>query len=87
MAARALLFFVAYSVALTALPSSSQTVLATIAVGPRPVALAINTHTSKVYVANQYSNTVTVIDEATDSTATVPVGLCTHGRSGQCHNQ
>ncbi len=74
MTHRALFFLVVYTLSLAALPSSSQTLLNTIAVGSQPVALAINTHTGKVYVANQYSNNVTVIDEAASSTATIPVG-------------
>jgi YVTN family beta-propeller protein len=74
MAPRALLFLVAYTFSSAVLPCSSQTVLTTIAVGSQPVALAIYTHTRKVYVANQSSNNVTVIDEATGSTATIPAG-------------
>src|SRR5664279_511085 len=71
---RTLLLLLAYSVALTGLPATSQTLLTTVATGSQPVALAINLTTKKVYVANQNSNTVTVIDEATDSTSTIPVG-------------
>ncbi len=74
MARRALLLLVACIVLSTALPCSSQTVITTVATGSQPVALAINTHTNKVYVVNQYSNSVTVIDETTSATATVPVG-------------
>jgi YVTN family beta-propeller protein len=71
---RTLLLLLAYSVALTGLPATSQTLLTTVATGSQPAALAINLTTKKLYVANQSSNTVTVIDEATFSTATIPVG-------------
>ena len=74
MAPPALLLLVTYSILLIAWPCSSQTLLGTIAVGSQPEALAINTHTSKVYVANQSSNSVTVIDEAAGSTVTLQVG-------------
>ena len=69
-----LLFLLAYSVALTGLPATPQTLLTTVATGSQPVALAINLTTKKVYVANQNSNNVTAIEEATDSTETIPVG-------------
>ena len=69
-----LLFLLGCVVALTALPASPQTLLTTVATGSKPVALAVNPANSKIYVANQYSNNVTVIDEATYSTATIPVG-------------
>ena len=71
---RTLLLLLAYSVALTGLPATSQTLLTTVSTGSQPAALAINLTTKKLYVANQSSNTVTVIDEATYSTATIPVG-------------
>ncbi len=73
MARCALLLLVACT-GLTAFPCFSQTVLYTVPTGSQPVALAINSQTSKVYVVNQYSNSVTVIDETTRATATVPVG-------------
>jgi YVTN family beta-propeller protein len=71
---RAVLFLLASSVALTGSPATPQTLLTTIATGSQPVALAINTATNRIYVANQNSNSVTVIDEATDDTATISVG-------------
>ncbi|MGB8771443.1 MAG: YncE family protein [Candidatus Korobacteraceae bacterium] len=74
MTRRALLFLLACSVALTALPATPQTLLTTITTGLQPAALAINPATGKLYVANQNSNNVTVIDEATDSTTTISVG-------------
>jgi YVTN family beta-propeller protein len=70
----ALLFLLVYSVAIAGSRAASQTLLTTIATGSRPVAVAINPTTSKLYVANKNSNNVTVIDEATYSTSTVPVG-------------
>jgi YVTN family beta-propeller protein len=58
----------------TGFPANSQTLLTTIATGSQPAALAINPRTNKIYVANQNSNNVTVIDEATYSTSTISVG-------------
>jgi YVTN family beta-propeller protein len=45
-----------------------------ITVGSRPVALAVNPVTGKIYVANSASNSVSVIDGNTFATATVSVG-------------
>ena len=42
--------------------------------GNLPTAAAVNPITNKIYVANQYSDNVTVIDGATNATSTVPVG-------------
>ena len=43
-------------------------------VGKRPYGIAVSPDGSKVYVTNEYSNTVSVIDTATNTvTATVPV--------------
>ncbi len=52
----------------------SQTVVATIPVGTNPEAIIANPVTSRIYVANQGSNTVTVIDGLTNNTTTIPVG-------------
>ena len=52
----------------------SQAVVATVPVGTGPVALAVNSATNQIYVLNQTSNNVTVIDGATNNTTTVPVG-------------
>ncbi len=71
---RCIVVFLSCAVALTGLPATSQTLITTVTTGSRPAALAINPTTSKVYVANQNSNSVTVIDEATYATITVPVG-------------
>jgi YVTN family beta-propeller protein len=47
----------------------------TVKVGSDPIAIAVNSATNKVYVANLGSDTVSVIDGATDTvTATVKVG-------------
>ena len=44
------------------------------AAGATPAAVAVNPVTNKVYVANEGSDDVTVIDGATDGTTTVPIG-------------
>ena len=49
-------------------------VTTSVGVGNNPQAIAVDTRTNKVYVANRGSNTVTVIDGATNDTTTVPVG-------------
>ncbi len=36
--------------------------------------MAVNSVTNKIYVANEFGNTVTVIDGATNNTTTVSVG-------------
>ncbi len=68
------------------LPASAQRVIATLPVGMNPWGIAVNPNTHKVYVVNQcYScqngNTVTVIDEDTFATATVPIGSQTWGET------
>jgi YVTN family beta-propeller protein len=63
--------------ALTAgLPASAnaQTVTATLGAGDEPNSVAVNPVTNKIYVANQSSNNVTVIDGASNSTTTVAAG-------------
>jgi len=52
----------------------AQTVAATVSVGGGPDAVAVNPATNTIYVANEGSATVTVIDGTTNSTATVNVG-------------
>jgi YVTN family beta-propeller protein len=54
--------------------SSAQTLLTSVATGSNPIALAVNAATNKIYVVNQNSNSVTVIDGTTNNTATVAVG-------------
>ena len=56
------------------LPAAAQTLVNTLLVGADPVALAVNPATNKIYVANQNSNSVTIINGATLSTSTVTVG-------------
>lgn len=52
----------------------ADTRIGEVAVGANPQAVAVNTVTNKIYVANSGSNTVTVIDGATNATTTVNVG-------------
>src|SRR5437879_1326592 len=53
----------------------AQTVAATVSVGVIPWKIAVNPITNKIYVANEDSNTLTVIDGETNSTTTISVGL------------
>ena len=53
----------------------SQTVVATVPAGLSPYAVAVNPATNKIYVPNLGSDSVTVIDGATNNTATVQVGV------------
>jgi len=46
----------------------------TVTVGQRPIAVAINETTNKIYVANNWGNSVTVIDGISTTTETVSVG-------------
>ncbi len=63
------------SFAILSLPVLAQRVVATVPVGTKPHGVAVNSITNKIYVANLYGNTVTVIDGATNNTiATVDVG-------------
>src|SRR5262245_26898215 len=56
--------------------TATDTVIATIPVGPSPFGVAVSPDGSKVYVANTSSNTVSVIDTATNAvSATITVGL------------
>jgi YVTN family beta-propeller protein len=55
-------------------------VVATIPVGVNPVGVAITPNGTRAYVTNESSNTVLVIDTATNSVvATIPVGLAPFG--------
>ncbi|HKD83890.1 MAG TPA: YncE family protein [Terriglobales bacterium] len=60
---------------IVSLPASSQTLISTIPVGTYPVAIAVNQVTNKIYIANQNSNNVTIINGATLSTSTISAGL------------
>jgi YVTN family beta-propeller protein len=53
---------------------SADWVTTTIATGTSPYAVAVNPVTNRVYIANQSSSNVTVIDGATNATTTVPAG-------------
>jgi len=53
---------------------TTNTVENTITVGWRPIAVAVNNATNKIYVANNWGNSVTVIDGATGNTETIPAG-------------
>jgi YVTN family beta-propeller protein len=63
-----------FAVAFVPLSAGGQTLVGTVPTGFMPVALDINPVTNKVYVANTNSNSVTVIDGATNSAVTVPAG-------------
>ncbi|MGA3054034.1 MAG: YncE family protein [Candidatus Korobacteraceae bacterium] len=67
------LVFLGISATLMALPSVAQQLIATVPVGLDPYSVAVNTITNKIYVANEYGNSVTVIDGGTFSTITIPV--------------
>ena len=57
------------------LAASAQSIVATVATGNTPRAVAVNTATNRVYVTNEFSNNVSVLDAATGTlVATVPVG-------------
>ena len=53
---------------------AAQTLITNVAVGAYPVALAVNVQTNKIYVVNENSNSVTVIDGTTNRTSTVLTG-------------
>ena len=63
--------------------TATNTVLGTIAVGPDPVGVAVNSNGNLVYVANNGSNTVSVIDTTQGLlgavTATITVGTSPYG--------
>ena len=54
--------------------ASAQTLITNVPVGAYPVALAVNVQTNKIYVVNQNSNKVTVIDGSTNGTTSVATG-------------
>ncbi len=56
-------------------PAYAQTVVATVAVGDFPTGVAVNEKTNRIYVANAGSDTVSVIDGATNTMiSTIAVG-------------
>jgi YVTN family beta-propeller protein len=56
------------------MPIAAQTLVTTVTAGAYPVAIAVNPATNKIYVVNQNSNNMTVIDGATYNTNTVLTG-------------
>src|ERR1700693_48085 len=62
------------AVVLIVVPATAQTLIGTVGVGMGPYAVAHNSATNKIYVANVESNNVTVIDGMTSQTTTVAVG-------------
>ena len=72
---RLLVFSLAAMLAGVACPlSDAQTVMTTVGVGMSPIAVAVNPVTNKIYVANQGSSNVTVIDGTTNTTSMVTAG-------------
>jgi YVTN family beta-propeller protein len=59
---------------LPSVPLVAQVVIDSVRTGATPMALAVDQKLNKIYVVNQGSNSLTVIDGATDSPVTVPVG-------------
>jgi YVTN family beta-propeller protein len=64
-----------FSLAVAMTSAVGQVVTATVPVGTSPYAVAVNSGTNKIYVANSAANTVSVIDGATNNTTTVNVGV------------
>jgi len=56
------------------LPTAAQTLVTTVTAGAYPVAIAVNPTTNKIYVVNQNSNSITVIDGTTYNTNTILTG-------------
>jgi YVTN family beta-propeller protein len=56
------------------LVAASKNVIANLAAGQSPRAVAINAATNRIYVANEFSNDVTVVDGTTNVASTVKVG-------------
>ena len=70
------LFVLAINLAVASLPAMADRVIATVPVGPSPLSPAVNIQTDRIYVANQFGNSVTVIDGTTNSViATVQTGI------------
>jgi DNA-binding beta-propeller fold protein YncE len=56
------------------LPVQAQTVVATIPAGTYPSAVAVNTNSNMVYVADEATNDLTVVDGATNTPTTLTTG-------------
>ena len=59
--------------------ATAESVTATVPTGLGPIGIALNPVTNKYYVPNNTTNTVTVIDGATNTTTTVTVGAAPRG--------
>ena len=68
-----LLAFVCCAIGTVCLPLAAQQVLTTVPVGQSPNALAVNSVTNKIYVADLSGSSVTVIDGATDTTRNISI--------------
>src|SRR6185312_12906663 len=55
-------------------PARAQSVQSPIPAGSSPRAIAVNPITNKIYIASELSNSVVVVDGATNGTSTIPVG-------------
>jgi YVTN family beta-propeller protein len=75
---RTFLFLLIGSFAMTSLPAFGQRVVATIQPVDYPSAIAVNSVTNQIYVASDMDNVVTVINGATNTATTVPVGRYPH---------
>jgi YVTN family beta-propeller protein len=60
--------------AFASLPAAAQSVIATLPAGTDPRAVAVDPATNTIYVANEFSNDVTVIDGASHASRRVAVG-------------
>lgn len=63
--------------------TATDNVSARVHVGDGPLGVAVSQNGRKIYVANQWSNTVSVINATTNATATIPVGSSPRGNSSQ----
>jgi YVTN family beta-propeller protein len=57
----------------------TNAMITTISVGVGPEGVAVNEKTNRIYVANNYSDIVSVIDGATHAITTLPVGSSPFG--------
>jgi YVTN family beta-propeller protein len=64
-----------FSNSVTVLDGSTDAVVATIPVGVDPYSVAVNPVTNRIYVANQSTHSVTVIDGVTHGTVDIPAGV------------
>jgi YVTN family beta-propeller protein len=64
----------ACAVALLCFPQWATSATQTVMVGSHPYAIAVNSVTNKIYVANYSASSVTIIDGASTGTVTIPTG-------------